>query len=85
MDKLRIQAAEQAELVAAQEDELNSRKQQLEGLRMEEQRLEQQKLESSKKLENLTGNLQDTQLNISKVSNKTLIYTLVLMLTCQFN
>ncbi|XP_019871079.1 epidermal growth factor receptor substrate 15-like 1 isoform X3 [Aethina tumida] len=69
VDKLRIQAAEQAELVAAQEDELNSRKQQLEGLRMEEQRLEQQKLESSKKLENLTGNLQDTQLNISKAKN----------------
>ncbi|CAH0550922.1 unnamed protein product [Brassicogethes aeneus] len=69
VDKLRIQASEQAELVASQESELNSKKEQLEGLRMEEQRLEQQKIESSKKLEHLTGNLQDSQLNISKAKN----------------
>lgn len=67
VDKLRIQAAEQAELVATQEQELNSKKEQLEGLKQEEQRLEQLKIDSTKKLENLTTNLQDTQLNISQV------------------
>ncbi|XP_068893743.1 epidermal growth factor receptor substrate 15-like 1 isoform X4 [Tenebrio molitor] len=66
VDKLRTQAAEQAEAVAAQESELNSKKEQLEGLRQEEQRLEQQKKESANKLQNLTTNLQDTQLNISQ-------------------
>ena len=64
---MRAQAAEQAEAVAAQESELNSKKEQLEGLRKEEQRLEQQKRESDVKLESLTTNLQDTQLSISQV------------------
>lgn len=67
MDKLRAQAAEQAEAVAAQESDLNSKKELLEGLRHEEQRLEQQKSESALKLQNLSQNLQDTQLNISQV------------------
>ncbi|KAJ8927022.1 hypothetical protein NQ314_020585, partial [Rhamnusium bicolor] len=60
------QAAEQAELVKAQETELNSKKEQLEGLRQEEQRLEKQKAESMRKLDSLTSNLQDTQLSISQ-------------------
>lgn len=62
-----MQASEQAETVAAQEAELNSKKQQLEGLKQEEQRLEQQKVDNSRKLEQLTSKLQDTQLNISQV------------------
>ncbi|CAH1102861.1 unnamed protein product [Psylliodes chrysocephalus] len=66
VDKLRVQAAEQAEMVKAQETELNSKKEQLEGLRMEEERLEKQKTESIKKLDSLSVNLQDTQLNISQ-------------------
>lgn len=65
---MRVQAAEQAEMVKAQETELNSKKEQLEGLRMEEERLEKQKTESIKKLDSLSVNLQDTQLNISQVS-----------------
>lgn len=67
MDKLRAQAAEQAELVAAQEKELMTKKEQMESLKQEEQRLEQQKIDSIKKLESLTTNLQETQLNISQV------------------
>lgn len=67
VDKLRTQAAEQAETVAAQEKELTSKKEQLEGLKQEEQRLEQQRADNIRKLENLTTNLQDTQLNISQV------------------
>jgi len=67
VDKLRVQANEQAELVAAQESELKSKKEQLDGLRQEEQRLEEQKAESLQKLESITSNLQDTQLNISQV------------------
>ncbi|CAG9863146.1 unnamed protein product [Phyllotreta striolata] len=66
VDKLRVQAAEQAEMVKTQETELNSKKQQLEGLRMEEERLEKQKMENINKLESLSVNLQDTQLNISQ-------------------
>lgn len=68
MDKLRTQANEQAETVAAQETELNSKKQQLEGLKQEEQRLEQQKVDNTRKLDQLTTKLQDTQLNISQVN-----------------
>lgn len=68
VDKLRTQANEQAELVATQESDLKSKKEQLDGLRQEEQRLEDQKNESLKKLESLTTNLQDTQLNISQVN-----------------
>lgn len=67
MDKLRAQAAEQAEMVAAQEKELMTKKEQMESLKQEEQRLEQQKNDSIKKLESLTSNLQETQLNISQV------------------
>lgn len=67
MDKLRNQAAEQAETVATQEKELTSKREQLEGLKQEEQRLEQQRVDNLRKLENLTTNLQDTQLNISQV------------------
>nr|CAH7760911.1 unnamed protein product [Callosobruchus chinensis] len=66
VDKLRVQAAEQAELVKTQETELNSKKEQLEGLKVEEQRLEKQKIESTKKLESINTSLQDTQLNISQ-------------------
>lgn len=67
MDKLRAQAAEQAEAVAQQEAELNSKKEVLEGLRLEEQRLERQKSESGVKLDSLTSNLQESQLAISQV------------------
>lgn len=67
MDKLRAQATEQAEMVAAQEKELMSKKEQMESLKQEEQRLEQQKNDSMKKLESLTSNLQDTQFSISQV------------------
>ncbi|KAF5301331.1 hypothetical protein FQA39_LY10729 [Lamprigera yunnana] len=66
VDKLRGQAAEQAEAVAAQESELTTKKQLLEGLRQEEQRLEQEKIESIKRLENLSSKLSDTQLTISQ-------------------
>ncbi|KAJ8911718.1 hypothetical protein NQ315_013180 [Exocentrus adspersus] len=66
VDKLRAQATEQAELVKAQEGELNTKREQLEGLRQEEQVLEKQKADSMKKLDNLTTNLQDTQLCISQ-------------------
>lgn len=64
---MRVQATEQAEIVKQQEVELNSKKEQLEGLRNEEQRLEKLKEESRKRLESLTTNLQDTQLSISQV------------------
>lgn len=67
MDKLRAQAAEQAETVAVQEKELMTKKEQMESLKQEEQRLEQQKNDNMKKLESLTSNLQETQLNISQV------------------
>lgn len=70
MDKLRTQASEQAEMVAAQEKELMSKKEQMESLKQEEQRLEQQKSDSMKKLESLTSNLQETQLSISQVLEK---------------
>ncbi|XP_056646712.1 epidermal growth factor receptor substrate 15-like 1 isoform X3 [Diorhabda sublineata] len=66
VDKLRVQAAEQAEMVKTQETELNSKKEQLEGLRAEEERLEKQKAESINKLKTLSLSLQDTQLSISQ-------------------
>lgn len=71
VDKLRAQAAEQAETVASQEKELMGKKEQLENLKQEEQKLEQQRTDSLRKLETLTTNLQDTQLNISQVSQLT--------------
>lgn len=46
-----------------------SKKEQLEGLRQEEQKLEQQKLESAKKIDQLSTNLQNSQLNISQASS----------------
>lgn len=70
---MRTQATEQAEIVKQQEAELNSKKEQLEGLRIEEQRLEKMKEENQKKLENLTVNLQDTQLNISQVCSLNMV------------
>lgn len=66
VDKLRTQAKEQAELVAVQETDLKSKKEQLDGLRQEEERLEQQKNESLQQLDSITKNWQDTQLNISQ-------------------
>lgn len=54
-------------MISAQEAELTSKKEQLDGLKKEERRLEQIKTEHTKKLEKLTNNLQDTQLNISQV------------------
>lgn len=70
MDKLRFQADEQAEVLKAQENELTSKKEQLENLRKEEERLEQQKLDSDAQLNRLTTNLQDTQLQISQAKAK---------------
>ncbi|CAH1128231.1 unnamed protein product [Ceutorhynchus assimilis] len=67
VDKLRTQANEQADLLATQESELKSKKELLDGLRQEEQRLEEQKNESLQKLESMTTNLQETQLNISQI------------------
>ncbi|ENN71982.1 epidermal growth factor receptor substrate 15-like 1 isoform X3 [Dendroctonus ponderosae] len=67
VDKLRTQANEQAELVATQEADLKSKKEQLDGLRQEEQQLEEQKKESLKKLESITTNLQETQFSISQL------------------
>lgn len=67
MDKLRSQADEQAEVLKAQENELSSKKEQLENLRKEEERLEKQKQDSDAQLNRLTTNLQDTQLQISQV------------------
>ncbi|KAL1501933.1 hypothetical protein ABEB36_007160 [Hypothenemus hampei] len=67
VDKLRVQANEQAELLASQEMELKSKKELLDGLKQEEQRLEDQKNDSLKKLETITTNLQETQLSISQV------------------
>lgn len=54
-------------MVAAQEKELMTKKEQMESLKQEEQRLEQQKSDGLNKLESLTSNLQETQLSISQV------------------
>lgn len=58
----------------SQENELTSKKQELEGLKQEEARLEQLQEESRKMLDNLAKKLQDSQLQISQVS-----YVLVFM------
>lgn len=47
VDKLRTQAAEQAEVISSQESELSSKKEQLEQLKAEETRLEQLKNDNS--------------------------------------
>lgn len=71
VDKLRSQAAEQAESLASQEADLASKKEQLEGLKQEERRLEQQRNDNLRQLEGLATNLQDTQLQISQVGLST--------------
>ncbi|KAK7864692.1 hypothetical protein R5R35_010951 [Gryllus longicercus] len=70
VDNLRRQADEQEQTLKVQEDELTSKKQELEGLKQEEANLEQQQKESRNKLDNLTKNLQDTQLQISQAKAK---------------
>ncbi|XP_021923075.1 epidermal growth factor receptor substrate 15-like 1 isoform X3 [Zootermopsis nevadensis] len=70
VDNLRRQAEEQEQSLKSQEDELSSKKQELEGLKQEEAKLEQQQKESRDQLENLTKNLQDTQLQISQAKAK---------------
>ncbi|KAK2575336.1 hypothetical protein KPH14_012249 [Odynerus spinipes] len=70
VDKLRQQAEEQESVLRTQEDELNSKRQELEGLRQEEQQLEQQQHKSRDQLNELTKNLQDTQLQISQAKAK---------------
>lgn len=70
VDKLRQQAEEQESVLHAQEDELNSKRQELEGLKQEEQQLEQQQTKSRDQLNELTKNLQDTQLQISQAKAK---------------
>ncbi|XP_057322439.1 epidermal growth factor receptor substrate 15-like 1 isoform X2 [Microplitis mediator] len=70
VDKLRQQAEEQESVLKTQEDELNSKRQELEGLRQEEQQLEQQQNTSRDQLNELTKNLQNTQLQISQAKAK---------------
>ncbi|XP_012262607.1 epidermal growth factor receptor substrate 15-like 1 isoform X2 [Athalia rosae] len=70
VDKLRQQAEEQESVLRTQEDELSSKRQELEGLRLEEQQLEQQQVKSKDQLNELTKNLQDTQLQISQAKVK---------------
>lgn len=67
VDNLRRQAEEQESSLKAQEDELTNKKQELEGLKQEEMRLEQQQEESRKKLDTISQNLQESQLQISQV------------------
>jgi septal ring factor EnvC (AmiA/AmiB activator) len=67
---LRRQAEEQEQSLKSQEDELSSKKQELEGLKQEEAKLERQQKDSREQLDNLTKNLQDTQLQISQVIGK---------------
>ncbi|XP_046744353.1 epidermal growth factor receptor substrate 15-like 1 isoform X1 [Diprion similis] len=70
VDKLRQQAEEQESVLRTQEEELSSKRQELEGLRLEEQQLEQQQVKSKDQLNELTKNLQDTQLQISQAKVK---------------
>lgn len=67
VDNLRRQAEEQETSLKSQEEELSSKKQELEGLKQEEARLEHQQEDFRKKLDNLSQNLQDSQLQISQV------------------
>lgn len=64
---MRRQAEEQETSLKSQEEELSSKKQELEGLKQEEARLEHQQEDFRKKLDNLSQNLQDSQLQISQV------------------
>ncbi|XP_017785311.1 PREDICTED: epidermal growth factor receptor substrate 15-like 1 isoform X2 [Nicrophorus vespilloides] len=66
VERLRSQAAEQAEVIHTQEAELMSKKEQLESLKQEEQRLEHLKADNTNTLDSLSGKLQSTQLNISQ-------------------
>ncbi|XP_065168555.1 epidermal growth factor receptor substrate 15-like 1 isoform X8 [Atheta coriaria] len=66
VDKLRTQAAEQAEVISSQESELSSKKEQLEQLKAEETRLEQLKNDNTKTIAGLSNKLQSTQLTISQ-------------------
>ncbi|PNF19457.1 Epidermal growth factor receptor substrate 15-like 1 [Cryptotermes secundus] len=70
VDNLRQQAEEQEQSLKSQEDELSSKKQELEGLKQEEAKLEHQQKDSREQLDNLTKNLQDTQLQISQAKAK---------------
>lgn len=67
MDNLRRQAEEQEASLKVQEEELANKKQELEGLKQEESKLEQQQNEFREKLETLSKNLQESQLQISQV------------------
>jgi seryl-tRNA synthetase len=71
---LRRQAEEQEQSLKSQEDELSSKKQELEGLKQEEAKLEHQQKDSREQLDNLTKNLQDTQLQISQVIGKWVLH-----------
>ncbi|XP_063238176.1 epidermal growth factor receptor substrate 15-like 1 isoform X2 [Bacillus rossius redtenbacheri] len=70
VDNLRRQAGEQEAALRAQEEELSSKKTELEGLRQEEARLEEQQRDFRGRLDGLTRNLQDTQLQISQAKAK---------------
>lgn len=70
VDKLRQQAEEQESVLRTQEEELSSKRQELEGLRLEEQQLEQQQVKSKDQLNELTKNLQGTQMQISQAKVK---------------
>ena len=67
---MRQQAEEQESVLRTQEEELNSKRQELEGLKQEEQQLELQQTKSRDQLNELTKNLQDTQLQISQAKVK---------------
>ncbi|XP_073999615.1 epidermal growth factor receptor pathway substrate 15 isoform X2 [Rhodnius prolixus] len=67
VDKLRKDAEEQATLVRSQEDELLSRRKELEALLQEETKLENENIEQSRKLSSLCNFLQESQLNISQI------------------
>uniref|UniRef100_A0A023F0U2 Putative synaptic vesicle protein ehs-1 n=2 Tax=Triatoma infestans TaxID=30076 RepID=A0A023F0U2_TRIIF len=67
VDKLRKDAEEQASLVRSQEDELLTRRKELEALLQEETKLENENMEQSRKLSSLCNFLQESQLNISQI------------------
>jgi len=67
LENLRTQTAEQEATLKAQEDDLMSKKQELEGLKEEERRLAAQQESFRARLDTLTKNLQDSQLHISQV------------------
>lgn len=67
MNKLREQCQKQEETIREQEGELDSRKQELQKLKEEEQSLENDYNTSLKEKDNISVQLQDTQLQISQV------------------